>query len=320
MVKNENLLISVVVPVFNRYDYLSRSLASLAGQTFRPLELIIVDNASTDGSLEICNKFRESNQDESLSIQVLAEPKPGANAARNKGLKAANGDYLYFFDSDDILYPKSIETIYGQLYKNHFPEAVAFPYILRYPDGKTSRRPHRYSEDPACQLFDTVLPTHGICFRRTVIEKTGLWDKDLLRWQDLEFGFRLLLNIDKLFWIKGEALYEVVVHPDSISGRTYTEDHEKLHATILKIQSIIGKLPPGKSTDRIQRALCFRLCSMASQIKLEKNNYLGGKYFAEALGKLPYSHKKFSTGVLRFHYFYTSLGGRGFWRLAEKIL
>jgi len=317
---NGNLLISVIVPVFNRQETLYNTLTSLSGQTFRPLELIFVDNASIDDSLEICNKFKESNQDETLSIQVLTEQKPGANAARNKGMKAANGDYFYFFDSDDTLFPKSIEIIYGQLFKNNFPIAIAFPFNLKYPDGKTSKRPHRYSSDPANQLFDTVIPTHGVLFRRTLIGKIGLWDKNLLRWQDLEFGFRLLLNVNKLIWIKGEPLYEVNVHSDSISGKSFSEDHERLYATILKIQDIIDKLKPGKTTERIQRALCFRLCSMASQIRHENNPKLGRKYFLDSVDKLPVSRKKISSCILHFHFFYTSLGDRGLWRLAEKIL
>jgi glycosyltransferase involved in cell wall biosynthesis len=315
-----NPLISVVVPVFNRHENLIQTLNSLSSQTLRPLELILVDNASTDDSLEICNKFKETHQSENLFIQVLSEFKPGANAARNKGLKAANGDYLYFFDSDDIIYPHSIETIYINLYKNNFPEAIAFPFTIKFANGKKTKRPHRYSSDPACQLFDTVIPTHGICFRRTLIEKIGLWDNNLSRWQDLEFGFRIMLNIEKLHWIKGEPLYEANMHEESISGKSYSEDHEKLFSTVMKIQSIIDKMPSGNKTDRIQRALCFKICSLASMIKLEKNKDLGLHYFRLALEKLPHARKKTSIFILRFHYLYSGLGGRGFWRLAEKIL
>lgn len=315
-----SLLISVIVPVFNRQDTLEMSINSITSQNYRPLELILVDNASTDNSLEVCNKFMNSNKDESLNIKVLSENKPGANAARNKGIKFATGDYLYFFDSDDILYPGSFEIIYRQLFKNCFPETIAFPFILRFSDNKTSKRPHRYSCTAASQLFDTVLPTHGFMFKRSLISKTGMWDNNLLRWQDLEFGLRILINTEKLVWIKGSPLYEVKVHKDSISGNPYSVDHEFLFKTLLKIQTLINEIKPQGSKNRLQRALCFRICSMASQIKQEGNEDLGNMYFNKALNKLPKKYNYLSWNILRFHYYYTGKGGRGFWRLAEKLL
>lgn len=315
-----SLLISVIVPVYNRQDILDISIKSITSQTYRPLELILVDNASTDNSLAVCNEIKNTKNDDTIKIIVLSENKPGANAARNKGIKFATGDYLYFFDSDDILYPGSLEIIYRQLFKNRFPETIAFPFVLKFSDNKKSKRPNRYSCSPACQLFDTVLPTHGFMFKRSLISKTGMWDKNLFRWQDMEFGFRILINTEKLVWIKGSPLYEVKVHKDSISGNSYSVDHELLYKTLLKIQTIINDHKTLLSKNRLQRALCFRICSMASQIRLEGNEELGNKYFNEALNKLPLKCNYFSRNILRFHYYYTGKGGRGFWRLAEKIL
>lgn len=315
-----SLLISVIVPIYNRQDTLEVSIKSIAGQTYRPLELILVDNSSTDNTLAVCNELMNSNKDDTLKIIVLSEQKPGANAARNKGIKFASGDYLYFFDSDDILYPGSLEIIYRQLFRNRFPETIAFPFILKFPDNKKSKRPHRYSRSPASQLFDTVLPTHGFMFKRSLISKTGMWDKNLFRWQDMEFGFRILINTEKLVWIKGSPLYEVKVHKDSISGNSYSIDHELLYKTLLKIQTIINVQKPLHSKNRLQKALCFRICSMASQIRLEGNEELGNKYFNEAINKLPLKCNFFSRNILRFHFYYSGKGGRGFWRLAEIIL
>jgi glycosyltransferase involved in cell wall biosynthesis len=317
---DENRLFSIIVPVFNRQNKLNHTLSSLAAQSYRPLEIVLVDNASTDDSLSICMYFKEKHQGSDLSVQVLSEPKPGANAARNTGFRASKGDYLLFFDSDDLLYSDSLSIIFSHIYRHGFPEAVAFPFILRFPDGKTSRRPHRYSSDPASQLFDTVIATHNICIKRSLMEKTSLWDENLSRWQDLEFGFRLLLNIKNLFWIKGSPLYEVSVHDDSISGKTFSSDHYSLGKALEKIQNIIELLPEGNKKDHIQRGLSFKFCSLASQIKLENNSDLSHKYLDEAISKLPANRNRFSRSILRFHYYYSGNGGRGFWRAAEKLL
>lgn len=91
--------LSVVVPVYNSEEYLSRCIESILQQTYNNLELILVDNGSRDQSLEICKEY--ARQDE--RILVLEEKKPGPSCARNKGLKEATGDYLAFVDSDDYL-------------------------------------------------------------------------------------------------------------------------------------------------------------------------------------------------------------------------
>jgi glycosyltransferase involved in cell wall biosynthesis len=316
----ENPLISVIVPVFNREKILEKTLQSLTNQTFRPFEIILVDNNSEDKSLEICNNFQLNNKDESLIIKVISELKPGANAARNKGFKNSDGDYLYFFDSDDILYPGSLEIMYRNLYKYDFPEILAFPFQIRTPDGKLTRRPKRISKKPESQLFDTVLATHGMIIRRSLFEKSGLWDKSLTRWQDLEFGFRLMLFADKMIWIKGEPLYEVITHEDSISAKSYTDDHYNLNKTIEKIQSTIDNIDDAKLKMKMQKALCFRICSIAAQIKSEGHELLSKAFLEDCMHKLPETGYAKNKYILNLHYKYTGSGYRGFWRIAEKLL
>lgn len=315
----ENPLISVIVPVYNRHEILEITLQSLINQTFRPFELVLVDNNSNDGSLDICQKLMEDNKDQSLLIKVITETKPGANAARNKGFKNSDGDYVYFFDSDDIMFPGSLETIYRNLYKYDFPEVLAFPFQIRTPEGKLTRRPKRYSKKPESQLFDTVLATHGMIFKRSLFEKAGLWDKSLSRWQDLEFGFRILLNTERIIFIKGNPLYEVLMHDNSISSNSYTDDHYKLNRTIQKIQTIIDSIEDLRFRDKLQRALCFRISTVAAQIKLEGHKKLSEAFLGDALNKLPEKNKAFSRNVIKLHYLYTGSGGRGFWRIAEFL-
>lgn len=316
----KNHLISIIIPVFNRQNCLERTLSSLTAQTLRPLEIVLVDNASTDKSLDICNKFLKENKDDNLSIKILSEPKPGANAARNTGINASEGEYLFFFDSDDYLFPDSMATIFENLYRNCFPDAIAFPFFLRFPDFHTVKRPHKFTSDPACQLFDTVLSTHCFCLKRSFLSKTGLWDEDLKRWQDLEFGFRVMLNLDKLIWIKSLPLYEVQIHNKSISGNSYTEDHKCLSLSLKKISQEINSLNPGKFKIHLQKALSYRICSLAAQLKRENSTILGKKYLSEAIESLPAGSRTINKIIIKSHYVYTGLGGRGFWRIAEKAM
>src|SRR5574344_2130668 len=94
-------LVSIIIPYYNRADYFVRTLQSVVQQTYRPLEILLVDNASTDASPKIAQTFQEKYQEEDLRVILLLRDKQGAAAARNKGLHEAHGDYIYFFDSDD---------------------------------------------------------------------------------------------------------------------------------------------------------------------------------------------------------------------------
>ncbi len=94
---NENKKISVIIPVYNVEKYLKRCLNSIASQTYRNLEIILVNDGSTDGSLELCREFQKEHPD----TIVIDQKNGGLSAARNAGLKASSGDYIAFLDSDD---------------------------------------------------------------------------------------------------------------------------------------------------------------------------------------------------------------------------
>lgn len=95
----ENKLLSVIVPVYNAEKFLGLCLDSLISQTYHPIEIILVNNGSTDSSLDICNSYAEKCE----SIRIVNIENSGAPAARNEGLRAAAGEYIGFADADDVL-------------------------------------------------------------------------------------------------------------------------------------------------------------------------------------------------------------------------
>jgi Glycosyltransferases, probably involved in cell wall biogenesis len=313
-------LISVIVPVHDREKRLERTLLTISGQSYRPIELILVDNNSQDGSLDCSLRFQENHQDPFFNVKVIQEPKTGANAARNAGLARATGEYVLFFDSDDIMYSDCLLNIAGKLMADNFPDVLAYSSYIRYSDGTLSRRPHIYSTKPADQLFTTVIPTHGLCIKRSFLPEIGPWDESLARWQDLEFGFRVLLKTKNLKWYFGNPLYEVVNHRNSISGSSYTADHEILYASLMRIRENIERQPEGKEKDSQRGALCYKICTIGAQIRKEGHEALGKNYLQKAIDLLPNPSRSGNILVLRFQFWYQGLGGRGFWRLARKLL
>ena len=102
-----DFFISVIVPVYNTKQYLPACLDSILNQAYRDMELIIVDDGSTDGSLEICMNYQAAD----ARVRVVQQNHGGLVAARKRGVREAQGDYCIFADSDDWVSEKLLETI-----------------------------------------------------------------------------------------------------------------------------------------------------------------------------------------------------------------
>lgn len=120
-------LISIIIPVYNVKDYLEKCLHSVCGQTYKNLEIIVVDDGSTDGSGEICDRFAQADS----RIKVIHQPNSGQSSARNKGLSIARGAYLGFVDSDDWIDLDMYEFLCRLLEDNDADISVCAHYIER---------------------------------------------------------------------------------------------------------------------------------------------------------------------------------------------
>ena len=112
---NNDILVSVIVPVYNVEKYLERCLKSIINQTYSNIEIILINDASTDKSGEICRKFKEEDR---RIILIDKEKNEGAAAARNDALKIIKGGYIAFIDADDYVSDKYIEILLGLCLKN----------------------------------------------------------------------------------------------------------------------------------------------------------------------------------------------------------
>lgn len=104
-------LVSIIVPIYNVEKYLRQCLDSILRQTFRPLEIILVNDGSTDGSDTICQEYAKIDE----RIVYLKKENGGVSDARNVGLDAVNSDYVLFIDSDDWIEPTYVEVLYEKI-------------------------------------------------------------------------------------------------------------------------------------------------------------------------------------------------------------
>lgn len=123
--------VSVIVPVYNVENYLEKCIQSIISQSFKNLEIILVNDGSTDKSKEICEQFAEKDK----RIILLNQKNKGVSAARNAGLDICTGDYISFIDSDDYISPDMIEFLVNNLERNDSDISTCGHYNCRIKNG-----------------------------------------------------------------------------------------------------------------------------------------------------------------------------------------
>lgn len=122
--------ISVIIPVYNVEKYLSRCLDSVLNQSVKNIQIICVNDGSKDGSLDILNKYAQKDK----RIFVISQENKGLSGARNTGLEAVKGDYVFFLDADDYLHPQALEVFYNIAIKTDSPVVVSSTFARHGKD------------------------------------------------------------------------------------------------------------------------------------------------------------------------------------------
>jgi len=130
-VSTRNGLISIIIPVYNVEKYLRECVESALKQTYQNIEIILVDDGSTDGSSQICDEYVGLDP----RIRVVHQENRGPSGARNTGIKMANGDYVYFLDSDDYIAENTIMELYNKAQENDL-DVVLFDGVVIDENGK----------------------------------------------------------------------------------------------------------------------------------------------------------------------------------------
>ncbi len=301
--------IAIVIPIYNRADFLPLTLNSIAQQTYRPLELVLVDNNSTDESMAICHDFKNLNQSDSFEIKITSESKKGANAARNKGLELVTAPYVSFYDSDDKMYSFRMQKIAETIEKN-FPDIVGTTVNFKFPNGKRKPRSKNFSDKPEDQILTGFLSTQTMTVKTQLVKDVGGWNESVFRWQDWELGLRLLLNTKNIAWLKNPPLDDIYVHEDSITGAGFSRSYKEISKAIgHALQAIIDS----STTDKEKITLCvqFKKLIVAGEIYREGETEISERWFSEILLSIPQNKKI----LFRILYIYKKMGGRGGWRI-----
>lgn len=201
----KNKLISVIIPVYNNEKYFERCILSVVNQSYKNIEIIIINDCSTDNVKTIIDKYKKI--DKRIS-NYENEKNMGVGYTRNRGLDLAKGKYIYFLDSDDYIEEKCLELLYKSISRNS-----SFSCMLKgfkEIDGKRTETYRTFEE-----LLLLQSPSVDIrLFNKKVIDMSKVRFSDLKIAEDLEFIFKLLIFNEHVSFVD-EALYTYVIHEDS---------------------------------------------------------------------------------------------------------
>jgi glycosyltransferase involved in cell wall biosynthesis len=202
--------VSVIMPAYNRAEVIGASIESVLAQQFKDFELIVVDDGSSDRTVEVARGY----EDPRVRVVELGRNR-GSNAARNEGIRQARAPLLAFLDSDDLYLPAKLRRIVAEFEARPELDVLVDSFVKLCGPGAKRARLERVNpriddtREFARRLFGRQLwkPTSAISVRRDAAVRAGLFDEGVRRRQDLDFLIRLsevanCASIDEILWVK----------------------------------------------------------------------------------------------------------------------
>lgn len=287
--------VTVVIPVYNRADIVRRVLESLDAQSCRDFGVVLVDNASTDGTRAV---LEEWSRQTSLTVRIASESRRGAAAARQTGLGLCDSEWVMFFDSDDIMLPDHIGRALREA-RCH-PDADMIGWDIWHTDSSgRCRKPFVTWDIRYRSLFNGTLSTQRYFARKALFVNAGGWKPDIGIWDDIELSARLLAQNPVIYKSEGEPTVEVIVQPDSITVAPV--DIEDVERTLRSIAQTYGN----------NRWTSLKEMILAAGSSESQSTAIRRRVLASARSR---------RFLLRLAYTYTRLGGRGIARILRPLM
>ena len=256
-------MVSVIIPVYNVEKYLRECLDSVLAQTYKDLEVILVDDGSTDQSGSICDEYAAKDS----RFKVIHKPNGGQSDARNVGLDNAQGDYVYFIDSDDYI-PSNTIMLAVTCAEKEKADIVYFDCETIYEDFNDSKysedlkRHHFYRPGKGARIYAAHLK-YGECFsclymqlfKRSIIEKTGCRFVKLSLCEDELFTPLVYLNSQKAVQLKKSLYYRRLRANSVMSKKDSTDCLESIAVCILEYINELKKYKFGSDERKLLIAL-----------------------------------------------------------------
>lgn len=263
--------VSIIIPVYNSESTLKRCIESVINQTYKNIEILIINDGSKDKSLNIMNEYK--NKDE--RIIVINQKNKGLSGARNTGVNNATGDYITFIDSDDYIKPNLVkDTI--KIFEEYECDVVRNNYELSYENGKTKLRNEMYEENRIInieekkeELIQNILLgkvqsySWLLTIKREILDKNNLkFDEDIFFMEDIVFIIRLIFCIKNIYFVREPNYFYYQSNENSL-----TKDTKKYVKNINNI--LVMK-------KRLEKILKMNINEFENYIKIINTVYLNG--------------------------------------------
>ena len=218
-----NPLVSIIVPVFNVKKYLDQCVNSILCQTYNNLEVLLIDDGSTDGSGLICEKFAAEDE----RIQVFHGINRGLSAARNIGIQKSKGQWVTFVDSDDLVHPEMVETLLNAALEKKaqviIGETITFiDDVKGFQFENDSNKGYTVKSEDCVSLLDNLLNNKmrksiwGMLFNIELVRKVYFSEGRL--YEDIPYLPLVLKKRPAVIWIN-KVIYAYRINPESITHR-----------------------------------------------------------------------------------------------------
>ena len=273
--KFEPGLVSVIIPTYNQANYICETLDSVFRQTYRPIEVVIVDDGSTDNTKEVIKQWYENQiKDEQFHLCYFFQCNHGAPVARNLGLIESHGEFIQFLDSDDLLMPSKVKAQYNILSSRRTNKLAAYGNWCFFSRCENvikiyKPRPPLKEDYPLKEWLseNNFIPLHSYLWQREDIYNLGPWDEGLSADQDGEYSMRFFLRGGKIvFCLSSLAYYSFNCSPNSSIGASVSwQAFKSRYEVIFRIEN---ELTVKDQLDEYREALSNRYAHLAKRCAL----------------------------------------------------
>lgn len=281
--------VSIIVPCYNSEAFLAETLQSCINQLYPNIEVVVVDDGSTDGSLQIARQWEARY----TNIHVYAQPNSGACRARNLAFEKCTGDYVMYLDADDIISADKISSQMELFFNVCDSMAVATccyeEFVNTLPENKHWRINYKDYSNPIDLIVDIwstggMFPVSCYLISRKMVEIVGAWDERLLKNQDGDYFSRVLMVTTKVYFCnKGFFFYR---RGHASQSTTKINSEPKLRSVLLthQKQKDILKI---EDSQRVRKALARNFSLVLNSAKFGSELYKEALMEIKSLGQKP---------------------------------
>jgi len=264
------VLVSVVIPAFNCEQYITECIDSVLIQTYHNLEIIIIDDGSTDDTVRIISEY---NNDQ---IKLFHQNNSGSAAARNYGVKQASGIWIAFIDADDIWLPDKLQSQLEQCSNQAWSHTDLFFHGSFYPKyTKATEFTSKHSGFILKNLLvENSIGTSSVVIKKEILQELGGFNTDLRALQDWDLWLRIAEKYQVCYIDQPLVYYRV--HSSSVSRNV----RNTLPYHINLINRVFSQQGPARQLQELKYEALSRSCQICSQIAEQEEDYLFSCYCA----------------------------------------